>query len=540
MSEPRGMPSHPDDLLGQVVAGRYRVLEKLGQGGMGSVYLALHEAIEKKVAIKVLRPEYSMKPELVARFQREAISASRIKHPHVLDVFDFGQLENGCFYLTMEFLEGHDLADELEKDSVLSVSRALRITNQVCKALAAAHAQGVVHRDLKPENVFLQRDHEGGESVKIVDFGIAQLRTKEEAAESETKRRRLTRTGMIFGTPEYMSPEQAAGKHADLRVDVYATGVMLYEMLTGAVPFTGQTFFGVLNSHLNDPLPPLRSMNPEVKVSPELDAVIAKTLEKEPDARFQSMGEVAAALAMTPEGRATEARPSLVPQVSLEEFDRAAAESAREFALLQKKPPEAAAVTIASQGADRAETVLAGEDQSPASRSRKGLYAAFIGVAALAAGGSILAMKLMPRTSHRTVTSVTSVATPDLPPSGSAPIVTPANNQESTININVVTDPPGALVFKNGFQVCDSSPCKVMAVPNETLEIQARSDKLRGSAKVLAQRDQTVKIQLEAAKMKALAPPPAHTNKKKTLVRCLKEVEKPNGLKDIEYGWCEK
>src|SRR5262245_13931760 len=208
-----------DPLIGTTVAGRYKVIKPLGEGGMGQVYLAEHVAIEKRIALKVLHAEYAHKGDIVARFQQEAISASRIKHPNVLDVFDFGQLDNGCFYLAMEFLEGNDLAGEIQRAKVLDPVRGLRVALQICRALAAAHNKGVVHRDMKPENVFLQHTGDGEEIVKIVDFGIAQLRTNEEAAAASTKRR-LTRTGMIFGTPEYMAPEQAAGKKTDLRSDV--------------------------------------------------------------------------------------------------------------------------------------------------------------------------------------------------------------------------------------------------------------------------------------------------------------------------------
>src|SRR5262245_3857539 len=215
-----------DPLIGTTVAGRYKVIKPLGEGGMGQVYLAEHVAIQKRLALKVLRPEYAHKGDIVRRFQQEAISASRIKHPNVLDVFDFGQLENGCFYLAMEFLEGNDLADELARRRVFDPVTGIRIALQICRALGAAHANGVVHRDLKPENVFLQRTSDGEEVVKIVDFGIAQLRDNEQA-ERESKQRRLTRTGMVFGTPEYMAPEQAEGQHADQRADVYALGVML-------------------------------------------------------------------------------------------------------------------------------------------------------------------------------------------------------------------------------------------------------------------------------------------------------------------------
>src|SRR6187399_2173815 len=265
------MSESEDPLLGTTVAGRYRVIKPLGEGGMGQVYLAEHIAIEKRIALKVLHAEYAHKGDIVARFQQEAISASRIKHPNVLEVFDFGQLENGCFYLAMEYLEGNDLADELQRARVLTAPRALPIAMQICRALAAAHAKGVVHRDMKPENVFLQRTADGEEIVKIVDFGIAQLRSKD--TEVAQPKRRLTRTGMIFGTPEYMAPEQAGGKHADPRSDIYSVGIIMYEMFTGAVPFTGDTFLGVLAKHLNDTAPPMSAVYPELGISTELQLV---------------------------------------------------------------------------------------------------------------------------------------------------------------------------------------------------------------------------------------------------------------------------
>ncbi|HEY2404697.1 MAG TPA: serine/threonine-protein kinase, partial [Polyangiaceae bacterium] len=290
-----------DPLIGTVAAGRYRVLKQLGEGGMGQVYLAEHIAIEKRVALKVLRPEYASKGDIVTRFQQEAISASRIKHPNVLDVFDFGQLDNGCFYLAMEFLEGNDLADEISRRKVLNPATGIRIALQICRALAAAHTNGVVHRDMKPENVFLQRTGDGEEIVKIVDFGIALLRSKDDVP-TQSKPRRLTRTGMIFGTPEYMAPEQAGGKHADLRADVYAVAIILYEMFTGAVPFTGETFLGVLAKHLNERPPPMAVVFPSLAISPQFQAVIMKGLEKDPATRYQSMSEFAQAIIATPEG----------------------------------------------------------------------------------------------------------------------------------------------------------------------------------------------------------------------------------------------
>ncbi|MBK8999461.1 MAG: serine/threonine protein kinase [Myxococcales bacterium] len=501
------MPSQPDDLIGRVVAGRYRVLGRLGQGGMGTVYLAEHEAIEKKVALKVLRAEYSAKPDLVERFQREAISASRIKHPNVLDVFDFGQLDNGCFFLAMEFLEGRDLADELESSRVLTPEHALRVVLQICKALAVAHGKGVVHRDLKPENVFLQLTADGEETVKIVDFGIAQLRSKEEAAATETSRRRLTRTGMIFGTPEYMSPEQAAGRHADLRVDIYATGIILYEMLTGAVPFTGDTFFAVLNSHMTDPLPPMRALCPDVTVSAELEGVIAKALAKKPEERFQSMRELAAALMTTPEAATLDplARKSAIPGVSLADYDRARQTSESEISAEAKVHPLISRVDRGDGPAARADTLPVGltRAEAPERPAGKGVWIA-LGLIVLA-GGAVATLKLLP--SPRATASVEPQATTPLPstivePMQPAELIAPIPSAVAapagSVRLNVVSEPEGAVILKGGFQVCDKAPCEVLAAKNESLSLEAKKDKLRGTAKVLAQSDQTVTIKLTA------------------------------------------
>jgi serine/threonine protein kinase len=537
------MPSLPDELIGHVVAGRYRVLERLGQGGMGTVYLAEHEAIEKKVALKVLRPEYSAKPDLVTRFQREAISASRIKHPNVLDVFDFGQIENGCFYLAMEFLEGRDLADDLEESGVIPPGRALRLTLQVCKALAAAHAKGVVHRDMKPENVFLQLTAEGEEQVKIVDFGIAQLRTNEEIAEAEPQRRRLTRTGMIFGTPEYMSPEQAAGRRMDLRVDVYATGVILFEMLTGSVPFTGDTFFGVLNAHMNEPVPSLRSLNPDVQVSTGLEAVVTRALAKNPDERFSSMRDLADALLATPEGAALDpfARKSVIPGVTLAEFDRAASARAEEALPLTKPKREAAtsraaiAQTVPATGeVARADTLVAGERSAPAPRpaSRGVLW----GVTLLAALGATAFVGIrLTRSGNATPASTTEVAPPPTPTPSLAPlpepVVAPLPSAEppSSVKLRVKTEPAGAVLTKNGFQVCDSTPCEIDVAPKESITLEAKKGALKGSAKVQPQRDQGVEITLSAPATQHSRPPQQ--------VWCFREVQKGE-MKSLEKFRC--
>ncbi|MBX3129751.1 MAG: serine/threonine protein kinase [Polyangiaceae bacterium] len=507
------MPSQPDDLAATLVGGRYRILSQLGRGGMGTVYLAEHEAIHKRVALKVLHPEYSAKPDLVERFKREAISASRIKHPNVLDVFDFGQLDNGCFYLAMEYLEGRDLADDLEQHGVLATERALRITLQMCKALATAHARGVVHRDLKPENVFLHTTADGEEIVKIVDFGIAQLRTTEEAAESETRQRRLTRTGMIFGTPEYMSPEQGRGAHTDHRVDIYATGVMLFEMLTGSVPFTGETFFGVLQAHLNEPIPSPKRLAPQL--SPELDGLVRSLLEKDPERRPQSMSELAQALASTPEGAQLRGSShSILPPPAPTavaappaprahgptgvQFGRASSDAVADTQPEAHVAASSRAVTTLERSPPAGETAIALRPR------HRGVYV--VAALGLAAAATAAALVLKPGSSLSPSASGEPPVIDAAPPPLVAPdpVVAPGPSAAAPkIALEVVTEPAGATLYKNGAQVCDKTPCTVVVDPHEALELEAQLGKSSGKKKVLAQRDQTVEIALSAPKAAA-------------------------------------
>jgi serine/threonine-protein kinase len=528
MSEP-----YQDPLVGRLVANRYRVLKPLGEGGMGQVYLAEHEAIEKKVALKVLRPEYSRKEDIVTRFQQEAISASRIKHPNVLDVFDFGKLESGEAFLAMEFLEGRDLSDELAKVGMIDPQRGTLIALQVCRALAAAHSRGVVHRDMKPENVFLQRTADGEEMVKIVDFGIAQLRTTEEAAKTQQTRRRLTKTGMIFGTPEYMSPEQAAGRPTDLRVDVYAVGVILYEMFTGAVPFTGESFMQVLARTLNDPPPPMRKMNGFLAISPELEAVVEKALAKEPEDRFETMGLFIAALLATPEGEpfARMTGPLMEPRLSSYPPAGPGQPTAAQFSggrVATAELPETSVTLIASEptggtqaigtpeGAASARSATPSGVRSstgaPSATSNRGLvFGSAFGLLALAAGGyALFGRTEKPREPEKPAVVVSPEPSPPPQPSvTAAPTaeITPVNMPPNEVRLHVVTEPDGAEVSKGGFQVCAATPCDVVVPRLEGVELEAKKGALKGQVKVLAQQDQTITIPLAAPLPKKPATP---------------------------------
>lgn len=281
-------PDTQDPLINRVLSDRYRILQKLGEGGMGVVYLAEHVVIEKKIALKILFPDLTRRSDLVQRFMQEAKSASRINHENVIDITDFGQSPEGYVFIAMEYLVGQDLGQLLKASGPLPWTRAQPIILQIVKALRAAHERGIVHRDVKPENVFVSPRDDGREFVKVLDFGIAKVLGLDDDAP------RLTRTGMIFGTPEYMSPEQAQGQAVDHRVDIYAVGCILYHMVTGEVPFRAESFMGILSKHMLEQAVAPSVRNPTVEAA--VEAVINRAMEKDPARRFQTMGEFVEAL----------------------------------------------------------------------------------------------------------------------------------------------------------------------------------------------------------------------------------------------------
>jgi eukaryotic-like serine/threonine-protein kinase len=273
-------------VLGTVVGGRYYVRKLCGEGGMGRVYEAEHIDIGRRVALKILHPAYSQTPDLVERLRREARAASKIAHPNVVDVTDSGTTPDGAFFFVMEYLEGIELGELIYREKRLDIRRTLMIGAQICRALQAAHEVNVIHRDLKPENVLILRRDGQRDFVKVLDFGIAKSGNDSDLPESHGGRR-LTQPGMTMGTPEYMAPEQASGKPADPRSDIYAVGGLLYEMLSGNPPYEGSNFMEILHKKANSAPAPLSTVRNDVP--PALENVIMKAMAKEPEGRQQSM-----------------------------------------------------------------------------------------------------------------------------------------------------------------------------------------------------------------------------------------------------------
>ena len=287
-----------DKLLGQVLAGKYRIDEKIDEGGMGCVYRATHVLMEKVIAVKVLHPALAADDKIVQRFTREAKAASRISHPHAINVTDFGESDNGVVYLVMEYLRGRTLKDIVRSGGPMTLQRTVEIVRQVAGALDVAHNEGVVHRDLKSDNIMLE-EATGGDWAKVLDFGIAKIQETERSVHETDPG--LTAPNLIIGTPQYMSPEQCSQASAiDARSDIYSFGVIIYEMLAGHVPFTGDSPTAIMMRHIQDAPPSILEERKDLPA--EVGRVVARALAKRPEDRFQKATELAAALASAAEG----------------------------------------------------------------------------------------------------------------------------------------------------------------------------------------------------------------------------------------------
>jgi len=279
------------DLVGSIVAERYHILEKIGEGGMGQVYLAEHVKMGRRNALKVMRPGAVKDLSTISRFNREAAHASRISHANVAAIYDFGETRDGLVYIAMEYVEGPSLTSIIARDGALSPARAAGIIRQTADALGAAHEMGIVHRDLKPDNILVASTRDGGDLVKVVDFGIA----KSAAADGQ----KVTKTGHVIGTPEYMSPEQLAGDPLDGRSDIYSLGLVAFHALTGAPPFSSESAQEAMIMRLTDRPKRLSAVRPDVLWMQDVQTVLDKALEPNANARYRTAPEFGRDLEMT-------------------------------------------------------------------------------------------------------------------------------------------------------------------------------------------------------------------------------------------------
>ncbi|HMF92707.1 MAG TPA: serine/threonine-protein kinase [Vicinamibacterales bacterium] len=421
-------PSH----AGQVLDGKYRLDALLAEGGMGAVYRATHVMLGKTVAIKLIRPEIVASPEIVRRFQREARAATALNHPNIVSVYDLGQTPDGTLYIAMEYIDGPSLKSLMQAGRPIPLSRTISILRQVASALATAHRHNIVHRDLKPHNIMLATGPDGSELAKLVDFGIA--KTFDESTQ-------LTSAGSALGTPYYMSPEQIEGRTVDARSDVYALGIILYEMLVGEVPFADQSTPAVLVKQLKER--PVRPSLRNAAVPAALEEIALRCLEKDPAQRFQTADEFAAALNSASAALSATAADVTLPMgraaaASVPPVDAPMAGATVESSSIVASQPAADAIAASAAGTPPVVAVKTGSDTKPTvdqpaistsptpvspPAQSSGSIAPLLAIAAvllLLAGGYLW-------WSGRQATATPTAAT--IPPPADAPQTTPASAQ---------------------------------------------------------------------------------------------------------------
>jgi eukaryotic-like serine/threonine-protein kinase len=437
-------------MIGETV-GSYRILSRLGEGGMGVVYLAEHPLIGRKAAVKMILPDLSRSEMLVKRFFTEARATALLRHPGLVDVFDFGQHPNGSAYIVMEYLEGESLADRVKRERRLAIETTTAIVRQVAAAVGAAHQKGIIHRDLKPENLFLTEDPEAPLQlrVKVLDFGLAKLASDDGPGSVKT------RTGAIFGTPQYMAPEQCRGSVAvDHRADIYALGCIFFELCTGRTPFIHEGTGDLIAAHIHETPPRPRELAPEL--APEIEAVILKTMAKKADDRYPTMTDLAQALDALSMGRSG-LRPSVltpVPQASSPGVEAVATAAGTARTL-----PVAAEMTATSASAP---AIRRGRGGFLAIASLVLLAAAAVGVwmmrkqATPVAKTEEAAAPPAPSVAERPATTPTPTPTPPTPAPAAAtppqgappPAPVPAATAPAQVELVIDSQPRGADVYR--------------------------------------------------------------------------------------------
>jgi serine/threonine protein kinase len=529
----------PDPLIGRVINDRFKINALIARGGMGKVYRAEQAPLGRVCAIKVLNPNYAgdQDPEFHKRFFLEASIASKLTHPNTVTIFDYGRTEDDIYYMAMEYLEGHTLHRAIREAGHFPEERAAHVARQICRALREAHSLGVIHRDLKPANLFLVEHGDETDFVKILDFGLVKN-------VSDTKTEDLTQTGLFMGSPKYMAPEQIRGDRVDARTDIYALGIILYEMIAGKVPFDRANSVNILMAHVNEEAPPIRQMNPNTEVSVAFEETIARCMAKSPDQRFKSMDEVLAALKRignagfqtangTGEFRALSlsgsAPRSFTPAANGSTFSVPTSTSpsgpAKGIITASVTPSASGGVIPSASGSGSILSPLAlpvdvAHDLSrdvhfsspPQSSGSRGILlsavvgglaiAAIVGYSALRPRGAAAGSSIAPSPALSSAASAAPVVTADVP---KAPAL---------VKVRINTDPDGATVKEDGVELCGSTPCDLLykgadADPTREHKLTLSRPGYRVETKTLKVGDGPIAVKLtKAPEVPRFIPPP--------------------------------
>ena len=467
----------PDPLIGRLINERFKINALIARGGMGKVYRAEQAPLGRVCAIKVLNPNYAGEhdPEFHKRFFLEASIASKLTHPNTVTIFDYGRTDDDIYYMAMEYLEGHTLHRAIREAGHFPEERAAHVARQICRALREAHSLGVIHRDLKPANIFLVEHGDETDFVKVLDFGLVKN-------VSDTKGEDLTQTGLFMGSPKYMAPEQIRGDRVDARTDIYALGIIMYEMITGKVPFDRPNSVNILMAHVNEEAPPMRQMNPNINLTPAIEDTVGRCMAKDPDQRFRSMDEVLAALKRVGGGTLT----ATVSGAGTGEY-RALSSSGSGPQVSQNgqqgsgpnpvflSPSVTDSGSIPSPLSVPSNSPAAGAllvSQPPSKSGSKGTLVAAV-VGALAVAGVVGYVALRParpaggaNPAPTGGTDIAATATPTAVPVDTATAATvPAATQLVKVRVN--TDPDGASVKEDGVELCSGTPCDILYKGND-------------------------------------------------------------------------
>ena len=500
----------PDPLVGRVIHDRYTLTAVVARGGMGKVYKAEQRPLNRVCAVKVLNPNYAgdQDPEFEKRFFLEASIAAKLTHPNTVTVFDYGRTEgdDGFYFMAMEYLEGQTLQRGIREAGFFTEERACHVARQICRALREAHALGVVHRDLKPANVFLLQHGDESDFVKVLDFGLVKN-------VSDSKTEDLTQTGLFMGSPKYMAPEQIQGLRVDARTDIYALGVILYEMLVGKVPFDRPNSVHILMAHVNEAPPDMRVVNPHLAISQELETLVARCLSKSPDDRPESMEAVLVALKRTAGGTLTGTMSSYAGTGELRTLTHSDANAALGTVTGVGRSGSVQPPSFSDSSSQTPFAALAGEK----SLAAVALPAAFGGFAVVALIGFLVYRSTRPAETAPAVpaASVAAPATlaPLAPVAPVAPVPVPVALPPLVMAFELKSNPAGASVYDgSNALVCGATPCPGYmpkgpgVVPGASVSLRFHRDGFRDKSAIFVVNQPATEVVLE--RLPAAAPVP--------------------------------